>query len=113
MSVWFGNRIVTALLIAVIYSSSILLLISRRHLGMRDEVVKFRERFSSFLSLARHVLKGRSTWLGLLFASIGGTAFEAVGAVAGPFLIDRGFSTENVGAFFALPSVLAMTIGAL
>jgi len=113
MAVWFGNKVVTALLIAVIYSSSTLLIISKQHLKVDKEAGTFGTRFRSFLSHASRTLKGKSTWLGLLFAGIGGTAFEAVGAVAGPFLIDRGFSTENVGAFFAFPSVIAMIVGAL
>ncbi len=59
------------------------------------------------------VFKQRRTWFGLLFALMGGAAFEAVGAVAGPFLIDRGFETASVGVFFAGPSVAAMMLGAL
>jgi MFS family permease len=113
MAVWFGNQIVTALLIAVIYSSSVLLIISKQRLELNADTGKFAERFRSFVKRALVVLTRRSTWVGLLFAGIGGAAFESVGAVAGPFLIDRGFSTENVGVFFAIPSVLAMIVGAL
>lgn len=44
---------------------------------------------------------------------MGGAGFEAVGAVAGPFMIDRGMMTSQVGIFFSLPSIVGMIIGAL
>lgn len=55
----------------------------------------------------------RETWLALAFALLSGAAFEAVGAMAGPYLIDRGASSEQVGAFFALPVVIATIAGGL
>ncbi len=57
--------------------------------------------------------RARNTWLGLAFALVAGAGFEAVGAVAGPFLIDRGLRPEEVGAFLALPVVSAMLVGGL
>jgi len=59
------------------------------------------------------VFRRRDTWLGLLFAALAGAGFEGVGAVAGPFLVDRGFATEDIGVFFALNSVMAMIAGAV
>ncbi len=55
-------------------------------------------------------LRRRTTWLGLLFALLAGAGFEAVGAVAGPFLVDRGQSAEAIGAFLAFPAIVA-TVG--
>jgi MFS family permease len=48
-----------------------------------------------------------------VFAAIAGAGFEAAGALAGPFLIDRGRTTESVGLFFSLVSLPAMAAGAL
>lgn len=53
------------------------------------------------------------TWLGLGFALIGGAAFEALGAVTGPMLIDSGHSKEAVGLLQAVPVVAAMVSGSL
>jgi PAT family beta-lactamase induction signal transducer AmpG len=109
-----GGTMVIVLLIAVILSSSILLLLSRQeYLEVVVEGVPFMERARSFGARASAVLRQRSTWAGIVFAAIGGAAFEATGALAGPFLVDRGFSTESIGAFFAFPSVIAMMFGSL
>lgn len=61
----------------------------------------------------RSVLRRRSTWYGLGFAVIGGTAYEGIGSVAGPFFVDREISSESIGLFFTLFSVTAMMVGAL
>jgi PAT family beta-lactamase induction signal transducer AmpG len=53
------------------------------------------------------------TWIGLLFAALSGAAFEGIGAVAGPFLVDRGLAESTIGAFLAGPAVLAMLLGSL
>ncbi len=61
----------------------------------------------------RSVFRRRSTWYGLGFAVIGGTAYEGVGSVAGPFFVDRGIASESIGLFFSLFSVSGMMAGAL
>ena len=70
-------------------------------------------RRSEFVSALRQVLRRPGTWLVLVFAAIGGAGFEAVGILAGPFLIDHGFSSTQVGTFLFLPTVAAMMIGAM
>lgn len=57
-------------------------------------------------------LHGRTLALGLVVALLGGAAFETVGALAGPYLIDRGVSESGVGLFFTVTIVLMLT-GAL
>jgi len=79
----------------------------------RDETESVAPSLSDYRARIMSVLRKRTTWLGLLFAGIGGAAFEGVGSVAGPFLIDAGYATSSVGFFFAVPSVLAMMLGAL
>jgi MFS family permease len=60
----------------------------------------------------REALRGRALALGLVVALLGGAAFETVGALAGPFLIDRGLSEGGVGLFFTA-TVGLMLAGAL
>jgi MFS transporter (putative signal transducer) len=59
------------------------------------------------------VLRTKRVWFGLGYAAVAGAVFEGLGSVAGPFLIDSGLTEAGVGSFFALPVVLAMSIGAL
>ena len=66
----------------------------------------------SILRALGEVLTRKTTWLGLGIALTAGAAFEGVGAVAGPFLIDRGHSEQAVGGFYTA-SVVAMLLGAL
>jgi len=69
--------------------------------------------FRKFRTTLQRTIAKRSTWFGLLFAAIAGAGYEAVGAVAGPFLLDQGLDAETVGWFFLIPAVGAMIIGSL
>ncbi|MEZ5392228.1 MAG: MFS transporter [Bryobacterales bacterium] len=60
----------------------------------------------------RAALHGRNLALGLVVALLGGAAFETVGALAGPYLIDRGVSESGVGLFFT-GTIVLMLAGAL
>jgi len=71
------------------------------------------ERPREFLATLKGALSRRETWIGLGFAAVGGAAFEAVGAVAGPYLVDRGLDSAAVGRFLAVPVVAAMLVGSL
>ena len=51
--------------------------------------------------------------MGLGFGLLAGAGFEATGALAGPYLIDRGASVEAVGIFYGFPVVIATLIGGL
>jgi len=53
------------------------------------------------------------TWRALAFALTAAAGFEAAGAVAGPYLLDRGLASETIAGAFELPKVLAMAAGAL
>ena len=63
--------------------------------------------------LVTFVLRDRRTWRGLGFAALAGAGFEAVGALAGPLLVDRGATTAEVGWFFAAVSTPALALGAV
>ncbi|MBI4548423.1 MAG: MFS transporter [Ignavibacteriae bacterium] len=109
----FGEQAVIPFLIAAIWFSSIFLLMSHEPDIVHYETGSFLFRVTRFTATMKLALKRKSTWLGLLFAGCAGTAYEAVGSIAGPFLIDSGFTTTDVGIFFSLPSVLTMIGGAI
>lgn len=103
-----GDRGLVLALIAVIWFSSALLLCSRATPQPASTTGAL-----SFLARLAAVTRRRNTWLGLAFAGTAGVGFEAVGAVAGPFLVDRGAAADEVGWFFTLVSVPCMIGGAL
>lgn len=97
-------RAVPAGLLVAILGTLVLLLFAReRRLAGDREGHGLREALAT-------AMRRRTTWLGLLFALLAGAGFEAVGAVAGPFLVDRGQSGESIGLFLALPAIVA-TVG--
>ena len=106
-----GDDAVIMVLIGVVWSSSVLLLVAAKDVGVQE--LQSKSRFGEFVGTLQSAFRQRRTWLGLLFAAIGGAGFEAVGAVAGPFLIDREFSSDEVGLFFAFPAIAGMISGAL
>ncbi|MEW4489121.1 MFS transporter [Thalassoglobus sp. JC818] len=53
------------------------------------------------------------TWLGLIFAFIGGAAFKSLEVIYGPFLVDRGYSESTIGWFSLGPMIGFMVAGAL
>lgn len=110
---WVGMAAVIVLLMAVIWSSSVLVLLSRVPPRGRPEEGGIRVRMQALGPRIRSAFRTRATWFGLLFALLGGAGFEAVGGTAGPFLIDRNFEPDDVGRFFAFNSVLAMMAGAV
>jgi MFS family permease len=113
MEALIGPRGVVLVLIGVIWSSSLLIFFSRETTTGAVEDGSLRCRFTELAPKLRHAFRSRVTWLGLLFALVAGAGFEGVGAVAGPFLIDRGFSPPEVGHFFTLFAVPGMVAGAL
>ncbi len=97
-------RAVPAGLIVVLAGTLALLATARGHTVAADR--------PHGLGLAlRAALRRRSTWLGLAFALVSGAGFEAVGTVAGPFLVDRGQSAAAIGTFLALPVIVATVAG--
>lgn len=96
-------------LIICIWSSLILLLFVREPEWLSSS----RKGFANFSLYLGHAFRQRPTWIGLIFALISASAFESTGALAGPYLIDRGASSETIGFFFAVPVVLATMVGGL
>ena len=76
----------------------------------RWNLARREEHFSAWRKAIGSAAADRGTWLGLGFALTAGAAFEATGALAGPFLIDRGLRADSIGWFYGLP-VIAATLG--
>jgi PAT family beta-lactamase induction signal transducer AmpG len=108
-----GMTAVVVILIGVIWSSSVLVLFATRVSTSPGQGGGIRMRMRALFPRLAMACRSRTTWYGLLFAGIAGAGFEGVGAVAGPFLIDRGLTQAEIGRFFAVPSVVAMAGGAL
>jgi predicted MFS family arabinose efflux permease len=109
----FGEQAVILLLLAVSCVTLVSTTCFRDTWSLSAGVSGVARRLAGFRAHVRAALSRRSLWFGLAFAATGGAAFEAVGALAGPFLIDRGQTSEAVGWFFALPTVACMLAGAL
>jgi predicted MFS family arabinose efflux permease len=106
---WLGPRATVLLLVLAIWSSlAVLVAIGEREPGSTVTLIHRRREFGAALA---EVLGRRSTWLVIAFAAVGGAGYEAVGIVVGPFLIDRGFGSAQVGAFLFVPVVAAMIAG--
>ncbi|TAK53815.1 MAG: MFS transporter [Bacteroidetes bacterium] len=98
-----------AALIVIIWFSSLLLVFSKEpaaHLTDARTIQKF-------LLQLKKAANNSATWWGLLFAATSGAAFESVGAVASPFLLDHGFKSGIIGYFFSFPAVAGMGFGAI
>jgi MFS family permease len=108
-----GTAALIILLVAIIWSSSALVLLSRETARHASDEERVRDRLRGTLHRLEVAFRSRTTWFGLLFAAIAGAGFEAVGAVAGPFMIDRGLSSDDIGGLFAMNAVIAMAAGAL
>ena len=104
---WLGAGVVVAGLIVAVWSSLALVALARETPEM------LARRSAGFMRTLGEAARERTTWAAVAFALVSGAAFEAAGAVAGPYLIDRGFDQGAVGSFLALPVVAAMVTGAL
>jgi MFS family permease len=109
---WAGPTATLYLLVAGIWlPMAVLLLAGEKEVHPATHTVPARSR--EFTSALGDVLRHPGTWFVLVFAAVGGAGFEAVGILVGPFLIDQGFSSTQVGAFLFLPTVAAMMAGAM
>jgi MFS family permease len=59
------------------------------------------------------ILRDRRTWIAIAFALVGGAAFESLGALLGPFLVEAGITLDSIGAFQLGPLAGALAVGAL
>lgn len=111
---WIGQAGILVCLIVVIWFSMSLVIFFTREPGRSTEAADDgAARIRTVWDRLVRAFTRRSTGFALAFALVGGAAFEAVGAVAGPMLTDLGIEQDRVGLFFALPVVVAMALGAL
>ncbi|MBI3132481.1 MAG: MFS transporter [Acidobacteria bacterium] len=113
MATRIGEKGVLAALVLVIWASGSLLVLSKESPTPRDRSAWDTGLGSAFLQRLKGVVLRRGSLVGLAFALTSGAAFEGVGAVAGPMLVDMGATKETAGWFFAVPAVGAMLGGAL
>ncbi len=106
-----GWRAVMAALLFVVWGSVIFLWTSS--LRESGPALGGRSAWAQFVHTLGQAVRSRTTWLGLGFALVAGAGFEAMGALAGPFLIDAGVGVDSTGLFFGVPVVLAMLAGGL
>lgn len=112
---WAGFSAIVLLLLAVIWGSSLLLLLSHTP-SLQHPIDPGQRAPGSIAALFRTLRDGgqlRRALYVLLFAAVSGAGFEAVGSMAGPFLIDRGLTTSDVGWFFLVPAIVATIAGSL
>ncbi len=106
ISSMFGWKGIILGLTACILASCSALLFVREATTPRSSEARYGVHLQSALGAS-------TTWWALGFALVSAAAFEAAGALAGPFLIDRQAPKETIGLFFALPAVAATLIGGL
>jgi MFS family permease len=106
-----GERAVVLILVAVTTSSLVLVVLSRLPTAAGDAPIG-RRAGEVMGGLARAVGQ-RNTWLGLLFALLGGAAFKALEVVLGPFLLARCYTKAQIGQFTAGPMILCMILGSV
>lgn len=103
-----GPGWVYAGLLAVVWSSLLLVLTVREPAAARG-----RGSAREFLGALRAAAGRRNTWLGLLFAAVAAAGFEAVGGLAGPWMVDRGVPRDVIAFLFAGPFVAGIVLGGL
>jgi predicted MFS family arabinose efflux permease len=59
------------------------------------------------------ILADRRFWLAIVFAFVGGAAFEGVGLLLGPYLVESGMTGSEVGRFQLGALAGALAVGAL
>lgn len=108
-STYLGMRWIFVALIATVWFSLFVLMFVEEPFAASNR----KTGISAFAVNLRQAFRRRNTWLGLVFALFSAAAFEATGALAGPFLIDRGVTKETVGFFFTVPVVIGTMAGGL
>lgn len=104
---FLGWKWIFIFLILTIWLSLILVLF------VDEQKQNFDKSIHTFKSKLVKAFSIKNTWFGILFALTAAAAFEAVGGMAGPFLIDNKISQETIGFFFFIPVVAAAIVGGL
>ena len=119
LEAWLGYSAVVLLLIGVVGFSAVLVISSREQLAALPPAVgesRWRHLLHKAQGIAVELWRAvgqRSAWAGLLFALIAPAAFKSLEAVIGPYLIDRSYTSVQVGQFTATFMIGLMIVGAL
>jgi MFS family permease len=119
-----GERNVALVLIGAILATLVLVLLARGGVDREHDSSNqagsdlpgestLSESFLQFGRALAAAAASRTTWLGLGAAMTAGAAFEGLGVIQGPLLVDRGWSQETIGTLTAIPVVAAMIAGSL
>ena len=111
MAEWIGHGPVVWLLVVVTTFSMLVLQLSGLEEPPREATRTLR--WAQIREAALGALDDRRTWYGLGFAVLGGAGFKSLEVLIGPFLVDHGYSQQEVGWFSALPMIAAMTFGSV
>lgn len=102
------------MLIALLWTAALLLAAwSARTVGEPSSTDALEPRPAGRWSDWWAILVDRRLWLAILFALVGGAAFETVGLLLGPYLIESGMTQADVGRFQLGPVAVALAAGAL
>lgn len=107
---WVGARAVISTLVVLTTFSIVLVLMAP---SLERATAREPGRARALVRELGAALTEGTTWAGLAFAVLGGSAFKAFEVVLGPFLIDRGYDRSDVGWFSAGPMIAAMIVGAV
>lgn len=107
-----GETAVVSFLILITTFSILLVLMARSH-GAEEVITTEEGHLRKVWESVKTACRQRNTWLGLLFALLGGAAFKSLEVVYGPFLVDRGYDRTTIGWFSAGPMIIAMIFGSL
>ncbi|MDA1051566.1 MAG: MFS transporter [Planctomycetota bacterium] len=107
-----GETAVVSLLVLITTFSILLVLMARSH-GAEKQITTEAGHLRKVWESVKTACSQRNTWLGLLFALLGGAAFKSLEVVYGPFLVDRGYDKTTIGWFSAGPMIVAMIVGSL
>lgn len=111
---YLGEAAVIVLLVAVIWSSLLMLLMSRLpDEAHASENIGAASSWQRAVAAAVIAARQPATWFALTFALVGGAAYEGTGAIAGPLLVDQGLSRPDIGYFLGVPAMAAMIFGSL
>ncbi len=104
-----GLPMIIGLMIMVIFGISLLLVFVKEPRQSFSD----KPQLKTFTTRLRSAFGSLNTWYTIGFALTGAAAFEAVGALSGPLLTDKGLSVEKIGFFFSVPAVASMLAGSL
>lgn len=109
----FSPQAVIGLLVAATTCTSVVVALARPQPPESTTSASLQPASRKVAATLGHAVRKPVFLAAVAFALLGGTAFEALGAVQGPLLVDFGFTEASVGWVLAGPNVAMMILGAL